>query len=354
MPLFSIITICKNEKNHIKATIDSVLQQDKELFEYIVIDGNSTDGTVEILKEYNNRIVWISEEDKGISEAFNKGIKIAKGDYLFFLNAGDVFTDKKVLKKVSDKLIILDCEILTFNISVKNHGLWAKKPEDLKNAWKTSMIPHQGTFIHKSVFEKIGLYNEYYRIRMDYDFFKRCFYKGFKYDYSMDVIAILRPWGISANNRYLFNKEGLSIRLLYDENVYEQDAISLMTLIKKDEKNTELNMIEIFKQYSFDLANCVIFGAGNAGKKLYEEICKIDSDIDIHFCDNNIQTACIGTGEIMIESPDNAVRKYSDNYFIVSVQDKSIAKEIMEWLIGRKIAISKILFYDMSNNYVYR
>ena len=98
---FSIITVNYNNKEGLRKTIESVIHQTFNDYEYIIIDGGSTDGSVDIIKEYNDKIsYWISEKDKGIYNAMNKGIRVSTGDYLLFLNSGDHLSENNVLEKV--------------------------------------------------------------------------------------------------------------------------------------------------------------------------------------------------------------------------------------------------------------
>ena len=112
---FSIITVTYNSVNSIEKSIRSVLAQSYPDREYIIIDGGSKDGTVDIIRHYSDRInYWVSEPDKGIYDAMNKGIKIATGDYLIFMNADDVFADTEVLQKVAG-LIKADADVIYGN-----------------------------------------------------------------------------------------------------------------------------------------------------------------------------------------------------------------------------------------------
>ena len=101
-PLFSIITVCRNEFPKIRATCESICNQSVRNFEWIVIDGASTDGTLDVLDEYRDRIaILVSEPDKGIYNAMNKGIRRAGGEYVVFMNGGDRFMDENVLETVA-------------------------------------------------------------------------------------------------------------------------------------------------------------------------------------------------------------------------------------------------------------
>ena len=100
-PLISVVTICYNAKNDLEKTILSVLSQTYQDIEYIIIDGGSTDGTVDIIHKYSERLFyWISEPDKGIYDAMNKGMDRATGSWINFMNAGDTFCDNEVIKNI--------------------------------------------------------------------------------------------------------------------------------------------------------------------------------------------------------------------------------------------------------------
>ena len=102
LPLISIVTISYNAVNLIEKTILSVVEQDTADFEYIVIDGGSTDGTVEVIRKYENAIsYWVSESDKGIFDAMNKALSVAKGDWVIFMNSGDCFYNNHVLSEIA-------------------------------------------------------------------------------------------------------------------------------------------------------------------------------------------------------------------------------------------------------------
>ena len=101
MPIFSIITVCYNEISYIKKTLDSIIRQTSNNYELIVVDGGSTDGTKEVIQQYEKHIAWwCSEPDKGIYNAMNKGVSHATGEYVIFMNAGDWFYDDRVLEHV--------------------------------------------------------------------------------------------------------------------------------------------------------------------------------------------------------------------------------------------------------------
>lgn len=171
-PTLSIITICYNIKDEIERTCKSIVNQTWQDFEWIVVDGGSTDGTVEVLKKYQDRMsVFISEPDKGLYNAMNKGIVHAKGEWLNFMNGGDEYAVTDALERVFDgksyECNILQAEEERFNPDGTLFHIWNyKKPIDKYTFLKYSMA-HQSAFYRRSLFEKYGLYDESYKFCAD-------------------------------------------------------------------------------------------------------------------------------------------------------------------------------------------
>lgn len=173
----SIITINLNDKLGLQHTIDSVASQSFTDYEFIIIDGNSTDGSVEILKQNKENIThWLSEPDSGIYNAMNKGIRLAKGEYLYFLNAGDRIFSSDALHDIfkdSPKSAFICGNYYTEN----NGSVTLQKPYKDRD-WTLSLydiystyLCHQAFFIRKDNFEKYGLYSEDLRITSDWELF---------------------------------------------------------------------------------------------------------------------------------------------------------------------------------------
>jgi len=170
----SIITINLNNVEGLRKTIESVISQTFIDFEYILIDGGSTDGSVDIIKEYADKITyWVSEPDKGIYNAMNKGIRQATRDYCLFLNSGDGLLHENVLKELSailfDEDIVYGNVILHLNKNQRDKGI-AKSELNLYDL-TFGKINHQAAFIKRSLFDKFGFYSEEYRIASDFKFF---------------------------------------------------------------------------------------------------------------------------------------------------------------------------------------
>ncbi len=180
MPKISIITINYNDAVGLEKTIESVINQSYSDFEYIIIDGNSTDGSKEVILKNQAKIdYWVSEPDKGIYNAMNKGIKAAKGDYLLFMNSGDALIDDKNIlticaEKLKEDIVAFDC-FLERNDKIVGKRTHIENPT-LFYVYKNG-LKHQSTFIKRVLFENIGLYDESYKIASDYEFWIRCFLK---------------------------------------------------------------------------------------------------------------------------------------------------------------------------------
>ena len=197
---FTIITVCYNASATIRGTIASVLNQTYQELEYIVVDGNSNDGTIEILQGIDDtRMTFISEKDSGIFNAMNKGLKMASGDYLIFLGADDTFFDKDVLKIVASKL--------NGNNDVVYGNVLLKERQKLYNGqftrwtWGHRNISHQCIFYPKSVYGRYQ-YDEKYRSVADWDYNLRLLIDGIKFTYIDETICIFNDNdGLSSNSK---------------------------------------------------------------------------------------------------------------------------------------------------------
>ncbi len=200
MPLISVITINYNNANGLQKTIKSVVDQTFQDFEFIVIDGNSTDTSVEVIKQNQRINHWLSEKDKGIYDAQNKGIEKATGNYLLFLNSGDALVNRIVLEKVShflgsDKSIYYGDLVLEKNNRQEKH----LAPNEIDTDFMlNSTFWHPCVFIKAELFRNYGLYNTDFKIAGDYEFFIRCLLKpGITTEHIPEFITLFDGNGIS-------------------------------------------------------------------------------------------------------------------------------------------------------------
>ena len=208
----SIITVTKNDRDNIENCIESVLSQGHKNIEYILIDGASTDGTVNIIKQYIGRISkWISEEDSGIYDAMNKGINIASGDIVGFLNSDDIYADTDILELVAEAFQNSDIDScygdLVYvskddtNKIIRNWKSCELDYELFKNGWHP---PHPTFFVKKSVYEKYGTFDTKYKIGADYALMLKFLVKHkIRVKYIPEVLVKMRVGGSS--NKNLFN-----------------------------------------------------------------------------------------------------------------------------------------------------
>lgn len=209
----SIITVCFNSEKTIRETIESVLSQqtnNTNEIEYIIIDGGSNDSTLSIINEYRDKIAQlISEPDKGIYDAMNKGIRLSTGDIVGILNSDDLFNHQNVLACVSDTFknnIDIDAvygDLFYFNTEnpTKSVRFWKSKayyPSFFDDGF---VIPHPTLFVSKQVYEKVGLYYSGFKISSDYEWMLRAF-KVNKYHpfYINEVLVKMRMGGESTKN----------------------------------------------------------------------------------------------------------------------------------------------------------
>ena len=215
----SIITVVWNNKETIRDAIDSVLSQTYKDIEYIIIDGASTDGTVEIIKSYGNKITkFTSEPDNGLYDAMNKGIKLATGDVIGILNSDDFYIDEFVIEKVVkvfeeqevDSLFADLVYVKPDNVkkTVRHYDSSQFNPEKFAYGW---MPAHPTFFVKRSAYEKYGLFKTDYKIAADYELLVRLLYKHkLTYSYLQEVTIKMRMGGMSTSglkSNWILNQE---------------------------------------------------------------------------------------------------------------------------------------------------
>ena len=227
---FSIITPVLNNKEKLKKTIESIKKQNFDDYEIIVVDGGSNDGTKEYLE--NEKIItkFIIENDKGIYDAINKGIKISNGKYINTINAGDIYFSDQSLQIIKNYFETNDNISFVFGAVKKNKVYYKYEPKKMN--WSFNFYPAHsgGFFVKKNVHDNIGLYNLKYRCSSDYDFFWR-------------MIKQHRYYGVSTKKNELisiFEPGGYSSKLSFFEHVVEE------TLIRINNRQNKIIVLIIF------------------------------------------------------------------------------------------------------------
>lgn len=233
MPKLSIITINYNNLDGLKRTVESVVSQTWQDFEYIIIDGSSTDGSAAYIESQNDKIdYWVSEPDKGIYNAMNKGIAKATGEYLLFLNSGDHFYDTTVLQE--NIKYLQNYDLICFDIEVRGDTTSeiVTYPEKIQfSDLCFGSLCHQSTFIKKELFEIIGFYDENFKLVSDWKMFIVSLFK-FNCTY-FKANAILSTYYLDGISSDLMNK-----KLLYEER---------QEVLNSDFKNLISDLKELYK-----------------------------------------------------------------------------------------------------------
>ena len=209
----SIITINYNNCKGLRKTLESVISQTCQDFEWIVIDGGSTDGSKEVIEWYQDTITyWCSEPDKGIYHAMNKGIAKANGEYFQFLNSGDVLADVKVVEHIlpflKEKEIYLANMYFASKVGEPVVNPAAVEPSGILNTILFGAIMHPASYIKRDCFEKFGNYNEELRIISDWWFFFRAIVVfNASVSYVPVVAAVFDENGISSTQQSLICDE---------------------------------------------------------------------------------------------------------------------------------------------------
>ena len=209
----SVITINFNNKEGIQKTIDSVLYQTCRDFEWIIIDGGSTDGSRKVIEQNAQHFTyWCSEPDKGIYNAMNKGIRQATGEYCLFLNSGDCLNGD-CLKKVVPQLM---GDVIVGRVKSAEDGALSYPYDNSTFSFSqlySYSFPHQASFIKRDLFIKHGLYDESYKILSDWKFFLQLLLKErVKLEFIPDVVSVIDYNGISKTNKALFATEMQRLR----------------------------------------------------------------------------------------------------------------------------------------------
>ena len=208
MPKLSIITVNLNNREGLQRTIDSVVSQTFKDFEWIVIDGGSTDGSKELIEQYADHFAyWVSEPDKGIYNAMNKGIKVAKGEYLQFLNSGDWLCDNTALERCFSHAFTADVNYGDQYFVYPDRKQSSDFPRELTFKFLFyHSLGHSASFIRRELFE-IELYDESFKIVSDWAFFVKMMLGNKKFVKVDEIVTCYDTTGISSTNIELRSKE---------------------------------------------------------------------------------------------------------------------------------------------------
>lgn len=219
----SVITVCYNSREYIGKAIESVLNQSYKNIEYIIIDGGSTDGTIDIIRGYESifdgRMKWISEPDNGIYDAMNKGIKISSGQIIGILNSDDWYENDAVETVVEHFSKEENIDIVHGKVNiVDSNGKFIREMYLKRNAYDfkySEFMPicHPTAFVKRDVYTNKGLFSTKYKIAADYDFILRCINNNLHITFVDKVITNFRDGGISNKRVYLSYWEATRVNM---------------------------------------------------------------------------------------------------------------------------------------------
>lgn len=337
----SVITVCLNSVNTIERTIKSVLRQNIEGLEYIIIDGNSTDGTKAIIKEYEKYLsYWVSEPDDGLFYAMNKGIEKATGDIVAILNSDDYYEDG-TLEKVVDYFQNNDIDILTGNEYVIGKGgkREAKFQYDsMDEIHKRIIFMHPAFFVKRQCYETIGKFNTKYKISADYDWMIRAYDAGFVILDVNDYFTTCAEGGVGSSNIVLALMEQRDIAMSYSSDMelelYYSEMINFTKFVETYNKYIEKNNSIIWQKLrdkAYEILNInehkemYIWGTGINGVRLYNLLSAMGMKITAFV--ESVKTKELFLG-IQVVSPDEL--KSGSILFISPFEYKDEIKDMVK------------------------
>jgi glycosyltransferase involved in cell wall biosynthesis len=255
MAFFSVIIPTFNSSTMLGLALESIICQTFADLEIWVIDGQSKDNTIAIIEEFrkrDNRINFISEPDKGIYDAMNKGVKLSNGKWLYFLGSDDVLYSNDILINIYKETEKTTAPVIYGNVKMNGATAWANDKEiyagefDLKKLLNQN-ICHQAIFHKKEVFQKVGLYNTRYKVCADWDFNLRCF-SAFEFHYTSMIVASYCGDGVSgsAPDVAFMNDKPYNIFRYFTGKLYRNEFVPYRPSFRKMifEKNKSLNLID--------------------------------------------------------------------------------------------------------------
>lgn len=291
----SIITVTYNAEKYLEQTIKSVIEQDYSNIEYIIIDGASTDKTINIIKKYEKYITyWISEPDKGIYDAMNKGIDLATGKWINFMNAGDIFTDNTILSMIFETPLNYDVIYGGANLYYQDENKYIydapRKPQTIYNR-----LPciHQTMFI-KDNYMKKNKYNTYFELSSDVELFFELYTQNCTFYIIQKPIVNFLMGGISQNDRIKSHIEVLAITSKYiqkSQDIYKHSSYAILQRQNQHIDNNDNltfslmfnNLIKEIDSIRLNYKNIVIYGNSHIGRYLQKSLNKNNQIIMVDY-----------------------------------------------------------------------
>lgn len=325
----SIITVSYNSAQTIEQTIRSVLSQSYQNIEYIVIDGQSTDGTCDIIKKYEDEIAfYVSEPDAGLYDAMNKGLQHVTGDIIGIINSDDWY-EQDAVAKIVKCFVIREAEVVHGKmcfVDEKGNCTYSRR-KTIHSIWYLpGTVLHPTVFVKRTIYEKYGAFNTDYKIAADYDLLLRFYAQGVQFEYIDEIISNFRSGGISDSNYLEGNEEARHISLLYIDQCPEKSFVSgqinrnyiLTKMIPIIEKMPSIVGDLLKEKFQGIEEGAAIFGTGIWSERI-QFILKSEKIPIVMFVDNDEALWNTQKDGIRVCSPAE-LRSYK-GYVIIAVKD---------------------------------
>lgn len=353
----SVITVSRNSATTIEQTIRSVLCQSYKNIEYIIIDGDSTDGTQRIIEKYKDSLAYyVSEKDDGLYYAMNKGISKATGDIIGIINSDDWYADN-IVKDVVNFFEANDVELLYGKVICVSED--NEETEDLRapleNIWYQMPLAHPSVFAKKSIYDKFGAFNVNYRVTSDYELMLRLYVENIKFKFIDKVCAYFRLGGLSSTHAKERQEDIYKISMSYIDKCPNKDiALPKIEEIYRLSMFTDmvLNNRDAFYKLLCDrflenVNNIIIFGTGIWGERCYKALEGTGVTVS-HFADNDQtkwNTEFLG---IEVIKPENLKKMAA--YVLIAVKESG--REIGKQLSDMNNSMLKYICIDELVKYI--
>ncbi|MDI5890281.1 glycosyltransferase family 2 protein [Halomonas rhizosphaerae] len=248
-PLISVVTVVFNGEKFLEETILSVINQEYINVEYIIIDGGSTDGCLDIIRKYQHAIdYWVSEADGGIYDAMNKGIRLCRGEIIGIINSGDHYTENcfsAIKKYFSSDFDVLTGALYKYSSDLRVGFIAKSNSENIDDVLKYMPISHPATFVTQEAYKKHGLFDDYYKICGDNELIARLYKAGCKFKFLDDILAVMRTGGVSEQmgTILLMAKEHYHLRKDNEFPIFNNLMITLYYILAKSFKKVASSIL---------------------------------------------------------------------------------------------------------------